>query len=235
MSGLRFAPIPLDIMSMTEISANAKLLYARLLLYIGKNSKAWPSQETLAADLGISVRSIKRTVAELAQAELIERQQKNHRSSNEYRLCGVPDLAPAGTKSGPPGIPNLAPIKEQGNISMKNKEVSSRGTRIKSDWRPSEINHARQTERTDAAFVERTIEYFINYWIAVPGQRGLKLDWDRTFANWISSEIDRGKYKPVNRGSAHSASHANTEKRRAGLAGAYRKRMAGVGKSDAIH
>ena len=32
---------------------------------------------------------------------------------------------------------------------------------------------------------------FIDYWIAQPGQRGTKLDWDATWRNWMRRSAER--------------------------------------------
>ena len=41
---------------------------------------------------------------------------------------------------------------------------------------------------------------FHDYWIGIPGQRGVKLDWQATWRNRIRDVIDRGTYS--NGGSA---------------------------------
>ena len=33
----------------------------------------------------------------------------------------------------------------------------------------------------------KTFEKFKDYWIAQPGQKGVKLDWDATWRNWVRS------------------------------------------------
>jgi hypothetical protein len=39
---------------------------------------------------------------------------------------------------------------------------------------------------------------FRDYWIAQPGQRGVKLDWNATFRNWVrSARPQRGTAKPL--------------------------------------
>lgn len=68
----------------------------------------------------------------------------------------------------------------------------SRGSRLKPDWQPSSktiveavrIGLSEQQARHQA-------ERFRDYWIAQPGQRGVKLDWMATWRNWCRSHIDR--------------------------------------------
>jgi hypothetical protein len=40
--------------------------------------------------------------------------------------------------------------------------------------------------------LDETIGAFRDYWVAVPGARGRKLDWEATFRNWVRNER-RGK------------------------------------------
>jgi uncharacterized protein YdaU (DUF1376 family) len=66
------------------------------------------------------------------------------------------------------------------------RRKQQRGTRLPEDWKPKE--HLDRMDEFDA---------FRDYWIAVPGQRGVKLDWDATWRNWIrrSSPAKPGKPK----------------------------------------
>ena len=63
--------------------------------------------------------------------------------------------------------------------------VSKRGSRIQSTWKASEemIQFCR-TERPDLNPLAVEAE-FLDYWSAQPGQRGVKLDWDATWRNWV--------------------------------------------------
>ena len=63
--------VPFWLYEMQGISANAKLLYSKLAYMAGENGYAWPSQEQLAGELGISLSGVKRVVKELKDAKLI--------------------------------------------------------------------------------------------------------------------------------------------------------------------
>jgi hypothetical protein len=68
--------VPFWLYEMPGLSANAKLLYSKLAYMAGENGYAWPSQEQLAGELGVCMRSIKRIVKELVDAKLIVVQKK---------------------------------------------------------------------------------------------------------------------------------------------------------------
>lgn len=62
---------------------------------------------------------------------------------------------------------------------------SASGTRLTDDWTPSpELLTWARAERSDLD-AEKQADAFRDYWMAQPGQRGRKSDWDRTFKNWI--------------------------------------------------
>src|SRR5687767_1040770 len=55
------------------ISAGAKLCYARLCRYAGKNGVAWPHEDTLAAKLGgVTDRTVRNYLDQLKRAGLID-------------------------------------------------------------------------------------------------------------------------------------------------------------------
>jgi len=63
--------VPNWLMCRKEISLGAKLVYARLSQYAGRDGRAFPKQETLSEQLGLSQRQTKRYVSELVKHSLI--------------------------------------------------------------------------------------------------------------------------------------------------------------------
>ena len=67
----------------------------------------------------------------------------------------------------------------------KPKKEQQRGTRL-----PTQVENIQewvnfcQTERPDLVF-DKVYSQFRDYWIAQPGQKGVKLDWDATWRNWV--------------------------------------------------
>lgn len=54
-------------------------------------------------------------------------------------------------------------------------KVTARGTRLPPDWKP----------RPEDPHNEAELAKFQDYWAAVAGAKGVKLDWDATWRNWI--------------------------------------------------
>jgi len=69
---------------------------------------------------------------------------------------------------------------------------AARGTRLTDSWQPSaDLLAWARLERTDIDPVKES-DNFRDYWIAQPGAKGVKADWDRTFKNWIRNARGRG-------------------------------------------
>jgi hypothetical protein len=66
------ALIPNWLLSRCEISQGAKLCYARLAQYAGKEGRCFPKQRTLAAELGVSERMARKYIKELTAIGLRE-------------------------------------------------------------------------------------------------------------------------------------------------------------------
>jgi len=79
-----FAPIPLWLLQRHEVSFGAKCLYGRLVLYAGKNGVAFPNQVTLAAELGITARQVRRLIKELEGHKLIEAKKRGFQGPDRY-------------------------------------------------------------------------------------------------------------------------------------------------------
>jgi uncharacterized protein YdaU (DUF1376 family) len=82
--------------------------------------------------------------------------------------------------------------EEPKGSSKKKAEGSSKGTRLPDDWLPSEtmIEDALAIgENLNIHFLRKEIsdeaDRFRDYWIAQPGARGTKTNWNATWRNWI--------------------------------------------------
>lgn len=76
--------IPNWLLRQTELGMGAKVTYARLAQYAGENGVAFPKLETLAEELGSSVRQTQRYIAELEEHDLIEVEQPGMGQANRY-------------------------------------------------------------------------------------------------------------------------------------------------------
>lgn len=73
-----------------EVSQGAKLAYARLAQYAGEDGECFPKQRTLAAELGVSERTVREYLHELVEFALIESEQRGLKQSNLYFFLDHP-------------------------------------------------------------------------------------------------------------------------------------------------
>jgi DNA-binding transcriptional MocR family regulator len=73
-----------------EISEGAKICYARLSQYAGDKGYAFPFQDTLAEEMGVSDRQIRRRLEELVKYNLIEQEQQGLSRPNVYYFLWHP-------------------------------------------------------------------------------------------------------------------------------------------------
>lgn len=146
--------VPNWLLRRPEVSQGAKLTYARLCQYAGKDGEAFPAQETLALEIGgISARHVRRYLKELCDMELLEAVRRGLGQSNSYYflhhpwMMEFPDSTEADRKdmSGP-----------QGSDRTRMSSLRGHGSPTK---RISEEKSSEEEE--DQAFlVELTAHYF---------------------------------------------------------------------------
>lgn len=61
----------------------------------------------------------------------------------------------------------------------------TRGTRLSDDWLPQGDDWNEAIQRLGSQGAHHELAKFRDHWKAAPGQRGVKLDWDATWRNWV--------------------------------------------------
>lgn len=98
-------------------------------------------------------------------------------------------------------IPFKEPSLEEPPPVTPGAERTARATRVPEDFQPDEKMRAWYvTERITEAGVDGRIEHqkFMNYWLSQPGAKGRKLDWRRTWMNWMLTAAERAGRRPGN-------------------------------------
>jgi len=99
-----------------------------------------------------------------------------------------------------PCLQPAIPERETERETEQRQTKQSRGTRLPADWKPSEEQIAFcKTERPDLHPVA-TGDRFRDFWIAQAGSKGVKLDWDATWRNWVRAEKPAGSSKAASDG-----------------------------------
>lgn len=120
-----------------ELSDGAYRLYALLLKYARDKSGCWPGRKRLAKDLGKSVATIERRLAELVKHGLITRQQRLHRTA----MTWIEDLRDV--------YADAIPIKNEGDVQTESIPLKNAGDmpiKDDEDVSPSFMREKQHTE-----------------------------------------------------------------------------------------
>jgi hypothetical protein len=152
------AMIPNWLLCRPEVSAGAKLAYARLCQFSGRDGLCFPRQTTLAAELGVSDRAVRNYLRELEEFQLVEVDQPGLQQSNRYAFlahpwindgsgaaaglperqgCSAPDR---NDSSGPDRQDSSGPYRE-----MIHKEENHTHTHPAAAWVPPSLEEVLQT------------------------------------------------------------------------------------------
>lgn len=164
----------------------------------------WPAISTIADKCDVSRATVKRRMLQLEQYGLIARRSRTGDSTLYFILPeaekeGVVQSEPGSTvsqgrfNSEPGGGSTSEPL-----TTMNHQEPSvnnnARGTRLPNDWVPEPLpdDFVRKHGITQD-IVQNEFEKFVDYWAAVPGAKGRKLDWQATWRTWLRNSRD---YRP---------------------------------------
>lgn len=88
---------------------------------------------------------------------------------------------------------NQSPESKERDTNVSPKK-DRRGARLPNDWQPSETDAEwcrKKYPGIGRQFVADETEKFRNYWHAKTGQAATKLDWSKTWQNWMMTAVDR--------------------------------------------
>jgi hypothetical protein len=122
--------IPEFLLSYKGIGPSAKLCFARIAKYAGTNEVCWPSQESLARDLGVSVRTVGTYISELERDGFLEVIQKGMGQSNHYRPLRhrlINDHFCGSTSDQDRNVPSDQDTKTSSGPSIELKEINNQG------------------------------------------------------------------------------------------------------------
>ena len=127
--------IPNCLLQYRELSSSAKLLWARLAQYAGENGYCYPSQQTLADELGLSERQVRNLLQELETKQFIYRETPQgqdkvfHKTTRYYFI--------------------LHPIFESEIINLNSKNQTDFRSQPETNFRPREETDFRSRAEID--------------------------------------------------------------------------------------
>ena len=134
MSSNEFWAIPKDLFG-RGLSQGAILVYGVLFTRKNGDNIAWPSQTYIAEMLGVAPRTVRKHVAELVDASLLETKRRGFGKSNVYTLLPLSPIEDALSKDQTgrsKGSKQDGPIEEKKEESTKVDDKAISGQRIKS-------------------------------------------------------------------------------------------------------
>jgi hypothetical protein len=162
------------------------------------------------------------TIAELASAgftgeqiaivaKVFQRKSEELLRKSEERKRKDRERKRNSTHGSPPSLSPIPPITTP--PPSVDKAHGKKGTRLPEDFQPSEDDirwaKVKYPYLTDNDLCDIT-EEFRDYWHGVPGQRGLKLNWSKTWKNRVREKIARTrKVVPISQANGLSG-HKNT-------------------------
>ena len=152
-----------------NLDPKAAKMLVMLWLLASENDGELPDDETIAFRLRLSVQQVKHDILRLSQ----------------WLEQGDISVISKRYQDDPLETETERETEREATAISKPKKI---GHRIPDDWEPSEELLAfMKAERSDLN-PSHTILRFVNYWQSVPGSKGLKLDWDKTFKTWVLNE-----------------------------------------------
>jgi hypothetical protein len=156
-------------------------------------------------------------IVALVKADLAEREaaleekrtkdrerQRRHRESRNVTVCHSDNenVTEESVTPSPDKVPPHTPLQTNPNPSPPYNPPTSqkRGTRLADDFEPRDdwIDWAMRKRGWSRAEALDECECFIRYWQSKPGREAMKLDWPKTWQNWVVNSR-REKAKPDDR------------------------------------
>lgn len=168
-----------------------KLVLIKLADNASDTGECWPSYQHIADQCEISRRSVINHIDAMCEVGLLTKESRvgpKGKRSNVYVL--TLDGAGAAHRIShslepviDPKIPPVSPLGEKRPAS----ETPRRGTRLPNDWMlPGEWGRwAIQETGLPRERILMEAATFADYWQALPGAKAIKLDWEKTWRNWI--------------------------------------------------
>lgn len=174
------------------------------------------------ADLGLTLEQVASAVSILCPRTspdaIAERREKDRKRKELARARVRADKSdtPDGAKSVVDRkiIIQKEDKKENKITAPKSKSADKRGTRLPEDWQPRpEALSLAFSLGFDRPGYDRHLEQFRDYWRAVPGAKGVKLDWDATWRNRLRNIVEYRKERAASNGKVEKSGGITPEQR----------------------
>lgn len=209
MSDARFAIVPADAVTDTDLTATQLRVLLVIGTYLSKDDKAFPKQKTIADRLGIARETVNRAVKVLSDREYIQvhhqKRDDGGQRANQYTV----KLDPCDRSVTPPVTSeNHTPCDHTGSHPRTPQENATerkgkRATRLEKTWLPDDSLKTYALEKgVHETRLDDCIEDFVDYWTS--DDASPKKDWPATWRGHC-----RRKFKQFSRPKAQEAYHGS--------------------------
>ena len=196
MAKLTYFPLLMDrwIAGTRHLTFEQKGFYLDLILYLYEHDQPIKNAAHAAQITGCDPRTSRRLLADLSPKFYRRSDGLRHklvteilRNNGIIRGLGTPGK---GTKF--PHDPDPDPDKEKDSPNGESKKkVSAHGSRLPEQWEPSPADDEWARMEYPTMALGKELDKFRDYWLSVPGQRGRKADWSRTWRNWVRKAAEQ--------------------------------------------
>lgn len=200
-----------------EAGPDAELLWVRILSFLASVRSDGRITDRQLKSVGFGLRNVKRRIEKLQEVGLLLQDgdsyearswHKWNRSSQEIdnylasererkRLKAAENADNSGRNEdafrSDSALSTVQSSSVQKGVSKDTPTRTARGSRLTADWMPSREDIEAIAEQCPGLDTQAEHPAFVDYWVAVPGQKGVKLDWSATWRNWMRRKFsDRG-------------------------------------------
>lgn len=196
---VRGGPLPNDakfLRQVTGLHGNSWRYHSKILLDFFEEREGYLYHKRVESEL---LRSCDR-IASAQRAAMRRWCDRNANHNHNYKEEEVSKKEAASPSAQLPLVPRE---------TKKRTSDGSRGTRLPSDWIPSNEDSLYSVGLLGESRAAAAMEDFKDYWIAKPGKDGLKLDWSRTWRKWCRNEKD---WKGNGNGSGYGREKSHKER-----------------------
>lgn len=183
------------------------------------DSGAWPAISTLAKYASVSERRVQQIIRQLAEMGEIKIEEQGgfgtQYKTNRYWIliqcpadCDGSLQHRTGVKSGAPGVKSgdlrgeaqgqsgvkpTSPEPNKNLIELNQGEKLGNAHRLPSDFKPLQKHWDEMAEHFPWVDLKLQTHAFEDYWLSVVPGKDKKIDWQRTWKNWIRTSSKYGK------------------------------------------
>jgi hypothetical protein len=167
--------------------------WTALLCVASKNNGTLPALDDIAIQLRVTAAKATEIISALVKATLLDKIETGFAPHNWNGRQYKSDVSTERVKrfrererNVSSAVSETAPETETETETEKKVESArKRGVRLHEDWVATAEDWQAALDKLGIAGATVEVDKFRDYWKAQPGQRGVKLDWNATFRNWI--------------------------------------------------